>query len=167
MFSVFGLFVDIEIDDIVLSDDFRVLEACFPHLRHKLTILQVSTMQCQGQVTRDLIGVQIRIYLPMDTTCHKCLRLKVLLLSHQGPTTKALLQRTIHQELDLCLIINHNTGIHSGIGMVVHIHAEMVLTIITMGTGVIRTAEIRTRMLIREISMVETIIGLQDLFHSL
>jgi hypothetical protein len=160
MFSVSGLFVDIEIDDIVLNDDFRVLEACFPLLRHKLTILQLSTMRCQGQLTRDLIGVQIRMCLPMDITYRKCLR-------HKGPTTKPLLQRTIHRELDLCLIINSNTEIHSGIGMVVHIHAEMVLTIITMGTGVIRTAEIRTRMLIREISMVETIIGLQDLFHSL
>jgi hypothetical protein len=51
--------------------------------------------------------------------------------------------------------------------MVVHIHAEMVLTIITMGTGVIRTAEIRTWILTRETLMVETIIGLQDLFNRL
>jgi len=99
---------------------------------------------------------------------HKCLRLKVSLLSHQGPTIIILLKLTIYQELDLCPMISLSAEIHSGTGMaVVCNHVEMVLTILTLGADVIRTAETKTGMLIIEISTVETIIGLQDLFHSL
>lgn len=104
----------------------------------------------------------------MEATGHKCLHLKVSLLSHQGPTTTTLLQWTIYQELDLCPMISLNAEIHSGTVMVVVcIHVEMVLSIITMGAGVIRIVEIRTGILILEILTVETIIGHQDLFHSL
>lgn len=98
----------------------------------------------------------------------KCLRLKVSLLSHRGPTIITLLKLTIYQELDLFPMISLSAEIHSGTGMaVVCIYVQMVLTILTLGADVIKTAEIRTGMLIIEVSTVETIIGLQDLFHSL
>lgn len=99
---------------------------------------------------------------------HRCLCLKVSLLSHQAPTIITLHKLTIYQELDLCPMISLSAEIHSGTGMaVVCNHVEMVLIILILGADVIRTAEIRTGMLIIEISTIETIIGLRDLFHSL
>lgn len=121
----------------------------------------------QGRLTRSLLGVGIQTCFLMEATRHKCLHLKVPWLSHQGPTATTTLRRTIHQGLGLCLMITSSTEIHSGTGMAVHINVGMGLTIITMEEGVIRTGQTRTGILTGEILTVETIICLQDLFHSL
>lgn len=98
---------------------------------------------------------------------HKCLGLKVRLLL-LGPTTIIRHQRSINPELDFFLMITCHSETLLGTGMaVVHISAEMVTTIITMGAGVIRiTVEIRTG-IITEVLMVETTLCLRDLVQGL
>ncbi|KAL5074883.1 hypothetical protein RYX36_013867, partial [Vicia faba] len=46
---------------------------------------------------------------------------------------------TIHREVGMCPVIIHSSVILLEIAVVVHISVEMVLTIITMGTGVTKT----------------------------
>lgn len=58
-------------------------------------------------------------------------------------------------------MIIHNSVIHLEIAMAVHTSVEMVLTIITMGTGVIRTGTII------EVSAVEIHMGHQEVFPDL
>ena len=105
-----------------------------------------------------------QLHLLMVATSHN-LHLKL----QQGITS--LLQRTICKEVGLplspiMLAIIHSSPIHLGTEMVVHISGGMVLTIITMGTGVNKTVGIRTGIII-EILMVETLVFLQEMFQDL
>jgi hypothetical protein len=81
---------------------------------------------------------------------------------HSLQETTHSLPETTHREVDLCQVIINSSVIHLDIVMVVHISVEMVLTtIITMGTGVIKTGTIV------EITMVETCTCHQEFLQEL
>ena len=98
--------------------------------------MRTTTTLCR--LIRSLLSTTIRTPLLMEGIIHhKCLGLKVQLLL-LGPTTIIRHQRSINPELDFFLMITCHSETLLGTGMaVVHISAEMVTTIITMGADVL------------------------------
>lgn len=67
----------------------------------------------------------------------------------------------------MVVVIIHSHEIHSGAGIVVHIHEEMVLTITIMAAGVIKTEEIMIGMALGILMVEKTTCILRELFQGL
>lgn len=141
--------------------DCRVWEVCLllPLHRGKSVIMQAPTVWCR--LGRNQQSITVLMHLLMVATCNTLRpRFRQLQL---GPETP--LQRTTHKEVGLRLMIIHSSVIRLEIVMAVNTSVEMVLTIITMGTGMIRTGII-IELLVVEIHMCHQEL-LQDLYGRL